>query len=706
LSKTENKEAVQPPGNAEGYPGAPRDRALETAPHEYPIKTLGDVVGFEVVTMLAMLALGIIALKFEPSSDENYWLFANPLLIYYATGVAFNLVDAMVRVRRRALLPGGPGVAGVPWRVSNYTRWRWRKYLLDPPVFNFMFDTAFLAGVIIINRNDDSLVVLLLVMFTAARFYSYVAGQPSRLVFLPVILPVLFFSLQRFYTPGNLPADNYLIHLLFAIIFVLMAYAFLSLINQRIAEEAALTAAIAERDKKIKQSEISAEHDARRLAEQVLRLDLLQDSIRAINSAIELDELLLMVVNNAVRVLKAEQSSIGLIDERTGELVIQCATGVEASKLRRKHFMPGVGVAGWVAQKGVPLVVGDVRKDTRYVDPNTDAAWARTTRSMLCVPLIAERKVIGTLCVTSSRPDDLTEEDQRLLTGFAEQAALAVHKSKLLDERTRQGEELRRRGDLIASLHSIGQSVLSSLDLPQVLETIISRMSELTSFDQALIYLLNERTGDLHRVANTGHSVLDTQSSILSPNSSSLITTLWRKAQANNTAQSCKGGTCILCLPLVNRGKTIGCIMLAREGDHQFNNVERDTAEKVADAATLAIVNARLFGTVSLQQQQTTALYRLMLKVNAASNRRQLAQLICNELQQIFGATASALLINDTEHARLSGWACYGDWLGYDVGSIVIPLQDDPFIVNVLSALHQVESPGLIVLPEAPPQVS
>ena len=655
------------------------------------------MVGYEVVTMLAMLVLGSMALLFEPITDHGYWLFANPLVIMYASGVAFNLLDAIVRVRRRAALPGAPR-----WRGSNYTGVK--RYLLDPAVFNFMFDTSFLAGVIIINRDDESSIILMLILLTAARFFAHVAGRPSRLVLLPAILPVLFFALQRFYTPNGQSLDqSYFIHVALATIFVLMAYAFISLINQRVAEEAALTIAIAERDQKIKQSEITAEQDAKRLAEQVLRLDLLQDSIRAINSAIELDELLLMIVNNAVRVLKAEQSSIGLIDDRSGELVIQCATGVAASKLRRKHFMPGVGVAGWVAQKGLPLVVGDVREDTRYVDPNTDAAWGRATRSMLCVPLIAERKVIGTLCVTHSRPYALTEDDQELLTGFAEQAALAVHKSKLLDERTRQGEELRRRGDLIASLHSIGQSVLSTLDLPQVLDTIITRMNELTSFDQGVIYLMSERTGQAERVASTGRIENPEKLELTQGTPSS---NLWRKAQATNTAQSCKGGTCILCLPLVNRGKTIGCILLAREGDHQFTDVERDTAEKLADAATLAIVNARLFGRVSDQQQQTAALYRLMLKVNAASNRRQLAQLICSELQQILGATASALLIQDTEHARLSGWASYGDWLGYDIGSISLSLKDDPFVADVLSALHDVESPGLLVIPGAPSQVN
>src|SRR5207249_2635172 len=96
-------------------------------------------------------------------------------------------------------------------------------------------------------------------------------------------------------------------------------------------------------------------------------------------------------------------------------------------------------------------------------------------------------------------PGVWTEDDQTLLTTFAEQAALAVHKSQLLEERTRQGEELMRRGELISTLHSIGQSVLSSLDLPEVLDTIITRISELSHFDHGMIYLVtesSERIGD------------------------------------------------------------------------------------------------------------------------------------------------------------------------------------------------------------------
>src|SRR5262249_15506695 len=128
----------------------------------------------------------------------------------------------------------------------------------------------------------------------------------------------------------------------------------------------------------------------------------------------------------------------------------------------------------------------------------------RSTRSMLCSPLIIEQKVIGVLSVTHSLPNVLTDDDLRLITSFAEQAALAVYKSQLLAERTRQRNELKRRKDLITSLNVVTRNVLSSLDLPQVLETIISRMGDLSSFKHAFIYLSDLATGELKLAAAGG----------------------------------------------------------------------------------------------------------------------------------------------------------------------------------------------------------
>lgn len=702
MQKPTGKEDTQPEESTGIEPGTESDTSPDTQDTEdsavSPFATLGAQIWFNIPVTIGMLLLGAFAMPSAISLDMSHTaLYARALLGIYASGVALNVLDALVgRTRRSA-----SSRVALPWRGQGTTA-----------VYNFLLDAVYVIGIVALDKTDEPAVIITVFTLTGIRFLAQVAGQPWPLlggkrvpiVALPATLPFIFLALQGFYTPNGQLAGPELYKETALLAMVLpMAYAILAILNNRLIEEAELAEAVAERDRKLRESQKSAELDAKRLAEQVLRLDLLQNGIRAINSAIELEDLLQMIVNNAVRVLKAEQSSIGLVDPVSGELAIQCATGLDSAKLHRRRFRPGVGVAGWVVQNGKPLMVEDVRLDVRYVDPYTDESIGRTTRSMLCVPLVAEGKVIGTLCVTHSEPSALDQEDQNLLTAFAEQAALAVHKSQLLDERTRQSEELRRRGEIITSLHSIGQSVLSSLDLPQVLSTVISRMSELTAFDDAMIYLVNERTGDEELVAHSNGKMEHYEALGLVPGTRAME--LWEKALETGTVQSCDEGMCMICLPLVNRGRPIGCIILARQGTTGFSDIECDTAEKVAHAATLAIVNARLFSRVSLAQQQTTSLYRLMLKVNTASNRKQLSHVICQELRQITGARASALLINDGA-AHITCWASSGEWTGIDFSSLSLPAQGHHFVAGILTALHQMESPGLLIVHNVPHEIA
>lgn len=666
--------------------------------------TVGAQVWFDIPIVLTILLLGAYGLSLRATGGNLYV----PLAILGAY--------AGITLLQSSATPG----------LKRFN-WSWRKKLRfagflrgkdasEPathyylPISNLFIDLAFATAVSLVDASVNYVITAILLTLAGVRFLANIAGRPTPLILLPAALPVAFIFLELFNIYDRRPTNQELVSEVLVIsCCLIIAHSFFRRLNPRIAESTALAAALAESNKSLVESRERLEQDAEHMAEQLLRLDLLQDSIRAMNSAVELDDLLSMVVDNAVRVLKAEQSSIGLVDPKSGELVIRAATGVDASQLRRRRFLPGVGVAGWVLQHGEPLMVGDVQLDSQYItpyDPDTADEMSRPTRSMLCVPLTVERKVIGTLCVTHSQPDALSAEDQSLLTGFADQAALAVHKSQLLDLRTRQSTELKRRGRLISSLHSISQSVLSSLELPRVLDTIISRINELSNFDYGIIYLFDDKSG-LHAPVATNRSDLPSeQSHLLDLREGTHAMELWERAKRKRVAQARIGNMWVMCIALVNLNEPVGCILLARESSHPFTPLDRDTAEKLAEAATIAIVNARLFSTVTLQQQQTAAQYRMMLQVNAATNRKHLAQIICTELGQMAGARSAALLLEDREQATFKVWAASGEWAGARLGDISISAQGDPFVSSALAALQPAGSVELIVIQNTPYEVA
>ncbi len=153
----------------------------------------------------------------------------------------------------------------------------------------------------------------------------------------------------------------------------------------------------------------------------------------ALNSTLRLDELIEVVVEQAVGVVQAEAGTLWLIEEEEGEeyLLPYVARGPKAVKLKEMRLKKGEGIAGTVVQEGKPLLVEDVQSDPRWAS-RFDSATGYTTRSLLCVPLSSRTGVLGCLQVLNKRDGrTFSAEDLLVATAFAAQAALAIENSYL-----------------------------------------------------------------------------------------------------------------------------------------------------------------------------------------------------------------------------------------------------------------------------------
>ena len=98
----------------------------------------------------------------------------------------------------------------------------------------------------------------------------------------------------------------------------------------------------------------------------------------------------------------------------------------------------GEGIAGWVAQKRQPVIIKDAQKDPRF-SRRADKKTGFVTRTMLCVPLIHRQELLGVLNVLNSRDKPFfEEEDLGLLESFADLAAVAITRARLLEARVEQ----------------------------------------------------------------------------------------------------------------------------------------------------------------------------------------------------------------------------------------------------------------------------
>lgn len=161
------------------------------------------------------------------------------------------------------------------------------------------------------------------------------------------------------------------------------------------------------------------------------RLQALVDSFGLLNRSLDIDVVLNNTLVRASDLMHAEIASIALINEDRTELVFLESTDPQWDKLKNFSVPLGKGIAGNVATTGATVRVANVQNDPRFYE-KIDKQLQQKTETYICTPLIADGVVVGTMQFMNRvdrRP--FTLQDEKLVEGFARQAALAIQNAKL-----------------------------------------------------------------------------------------------------------------------------------------------------------------------------------------------------------------------------------------------------------------------------------
>ncbi|MBN1888176.1 MAG: GAF domain-containing protein [Thermoflexales bacterium] len=173
-------------------------------------------------------------------------------------------------------------------------------------------------------------------------------------------------------------------------------------------------------------------------ASQARELRALNEVAAALTASLDLERVLQVIMAEVNALIGVERASIFLIDENSGDLVLEYSLGgKEAIRLPA----PWPGIAGWIAREGLPIIVNDVRSDPRWAH-DIDAATQFDTRSILGAPLKLDERVIGVIEMLNKRSGPFTEHDRELLVDFSKWAAIALNNAQLYRELDKTKERL------------------------------------------------------------------------------------------------------------------------------------------------------------------------------------------------------------------------------------------------------------------------
>jgi two-component system, sensor histidine kinase PdtaS len=211
-------------------------------------------------------------------------------------------------------------------------------------------------------------------------------------------------------------------------------------------------------------------------------LKLLTDTIEAVNSTLDLQEVLAQVASNVPSALEADACFVYLYDDRADELVLRATHGTHMDELtRRPRMRPGEGITGSAAASRAPVMLeSQAHLDPRFKHfPNLPED---EYESILAVPIVTRDGTLeGALNVRTRVARSFGDDEVELLLAIAAQVAQSIEHAKLYAEAQRRVHELE-------ALARISEAVSNSLYLEESLEAIVkTTMDALHASGAALV---------------------------------------------------------------------------------------------------------------------------------------------------------------------------------------------------------------------------
>ena len=194
---------------------------------------------------------------------------------------------------------------------------------------------------------------------------------------------------------------------------------------------------------------------------------------RAVNSTLNLKEVLDRAMDIIIQVTRAERGFLMLIDEPTGKLQFRVARNMDRATIEGE-FEVSRSIVEQVARIGQPVVTTDAQRDPRF--SSQDSVVTFNLRSILCIPLKAKERVIGVVYVDNRLRAGLFQSaDVHALRAFADQAAVAIQNAQLFEDIAQKMQE-------IARLKTFQDNIFASI-ASGVLATDLE--DRITAFNQA-----------------------------------------------------------------------------------------------------------------------------------------------------------------------------------------------------------------------------
>ncbi|RMD50942.1 MAG: GAF domain-containing protein [Candidatus Thermofonsia bacterium] len=353
-------------------------------------------------------------------------------------------------------------------------------------------------------------------------------------------------------------------------------------------------------------------------SERLQTLYIVNDMLKHIEAdGLQMSTVLPRVLNLAVKQLDGHDGSIIVVNR---ELEIERAwlNSTSNGEPHNSKFLDDVmsqGLAGQVIRTKEPSIINDTRLDKRWLrrpgHTTTLEPW-----SVICTPFVVRDRAIGAITIHKPGINQFDVRDLDLLNAISNQAASTIENARLFEESQRQLQ-------ISALLHEASRIINSSLDIQEIMQSLLAQMNDLLHAEALSIALVNKETNELvYQVAEgMGSAEIVGLRLPISQGLSGWVVEHHEPVLVNDTSKDkrfyTQGDTltgyethAMICAPMQFKGEVLGTIQAINPPSGHFTHEDLNLLVNLANIASSAIGNAQQFAKTQEAEARYNSLFQ------------------------------------------------------------------------------------------------